>query len=257
MKKLFLTATILFALLLTPLTSFAQGMPVLSPSTLLGINSAEGMGNWTSSPSSATSDDHTAREEAEGKEIWEKLQSKQIECKNLTDEHYGALGEYFMGQSIGNTQRHALMNQMMTSMMGEDGEEQAHIAMGKRLSGCEPNAQVSSNGVGFMPMMWMMGSTGSPQVGGGGNPAPALSGVEGMGYGGWNNMMGGFGLLGWIPMLLFWILLILGAVALLRYLGGSARSGDKGRSPLDILKERYAKGEIDKKEFEQMKKDLS
>ena len=141
-----------------------------------------------------------------------------------------------MGQSIGNTQRHALMNQMMTSMMGEDGEEQAHIAMGKRLSGCEPNAQVSSNGVGFMPMMWMMG--------GGGNPM--------MGYG-WN----GFGLLGWIPMLLFWILLILGAVALLRYLGGSARSGDKGRSPLDILKERYAKGEIDKKEFEQMKKDLS
>ena len=37
--------------------------------------------------------------------------------------------------------------------------------MGKRLSGCESNAQVPSNGVGFMPMMWMMGSAGSPQVG--------------------------------------------------------------------------------------------
>ena len=83
-----------------------------------------------------------------------------------------------------------------------------------------------------MPMMWMMG--------GGGNP-----------------MMGGFGLLGWIPMLIFWALLILGVVALFRYLGGSGRSGDKGRSPLDILKERYAKGEIDKKEFEQMKKDIT
>ena len=77
---------------------------------------------------------------------------------------------------------------------------------------------------------------------------------------GWGNMMGGwngFGLLGWIPMLLFWILLILGVVALFRYLGGSTRSSDKQRSPLDILKERYAKGEIDKKKFEQMKKDLS
>jgi len=228
MKRTLLITITLFILLLTPSTAFAQGM----------------MGNWTSSPSSVTSDDHTAREEAEGKEIWEKLQAKQLECKNLTDEQYGSLGEYFMGQSIGDTQRHALMNQMMTNMMGEEGEEQMHVAMGKRVSGCEPNAQVPSNGVGFMPMMWMMG--------GGGNPM--------MGYGGWNNMMGGwngFGLLGWIPMLLFWVLLILGVVGLIRYLGGSGRRSDERRSPLDMLKERYAKGEIDKKEFEQMKKDLA
>jgi putative membrane protein len=224
MKKMFLFLALFTNLTILPSFVFAQGM----------------MDNWTSSSSSGASDDHTAREEQEGKETWEKLQSKQIECNNLTDDDYQALGEYFMGQSIGNTQRHALMNQMMTNMMGEEGEKQAHIAMGKRLSGCEPDAQVPANGVGFMPMMWMMG--------GGGNPM--------MGYGGWNNMMGGFGLLGWIPMLLFWILLILGVVTFLRYLGGSARSGDKGRSPLDILKERYAKGEIDKKEFVQMKKDL-
>src|SRR3989344_607114 len=222
MKKLFLTATILFTLLLTPSTSFAQGM--------------------TSSPSSVTFDDHTAREELEGKETWEKLQSKQLECKNLTDEQYGSLGEYFMGQSIGDTQRHALMNQMMTNMMGEEGEEQMHIAIGKRVSGCESNAQVPSNGVGFMPMMWMMGGGGNPMMGTG-----------------WGNMMGGwngFGLLGWIPMLLFWILLILGVVALIRYLGGSGKTIKDDKTPLDILKERYARGEIDKKEFEEMKKDL-
>ena len=227
MKKLFLTAIFLFTLLLTPSATFAQGM----------------MGNWTSSPSSVTSDDHTAGEEIEGKEIWDKLQAKQLECKDLTNDNYAVLGEYFMGQSIGNTQRHALMNQMMTNMMGEEGEEQMHIAMGKRLSGCEPNAQVPSNGVGFMPMMWMMGGGGNSMMGTG-----------------WGNMMGGwngFGLLGWIPMLLFWILLILGVVALFRYLGGSTRSNDKEKSSLDILKERYAKGEIGKKEFEQMKKDLT
>ena len=226
MKKLFLTAIFLFTLLLTPSATFAQGM----------------MGNWTSSPSSVTSDDHTASEEIEGKEIWDKLQAKQLECKDLTNDNYAVLGEYFMGQSIGNTQRHALMNQMMTNMMGEEGEEQMHIAMGKRLSGCEPNAQVPSNGVGFMPMMWMMGGGGNSMMGTG-----------------WGNMMGGwngFGLLGWIPMLLFWILLILGVVALLRYLGRSGQQ-QENKTPLEILKKRYAGGEINKKEFEEMKKDLA
>ena len=225
MKKIFLTAIILVTLLLAPSPTFAQGM----------------MGNWTSSPSSITSDDHTAKEEAEGKEVWEKLQSKQLECKNLTDEQYGTLGEYFMGQSVGDTQRHALMNQMMTNMMGKEGEEQMHIVLGKRLSGCDTSAQLPQSGVGFMPMMWMMGGGGNPMMGTG-----------------WGNMMGGwngFGILGWIPMLLFWILLILGVVALIRYLGRSGQQRDS-KTPLEILKERYAKGEIDKNEFEGMKKDL-
>ena len=199
--------------------------------------------NWISSSSSATSDNnHTAKEEVEGKEIWEKLQNKQITCEKLSDDNFGALGEYFMGQSIGNTKRHTAMNQMMVSMMGEEGEEQMHIVMGKRMSSCDNSAQIPSSGLGFMTMMWMMG--------GGGNPM--------MGYGGWNNMMGGwngFGVLGWLPMLLFWILIILGVVALLRYLGRSGQQQEY-RTHLDILKERYAKGKIDKKEFELMKKDL-
>jgi len=153
-----------------PSTTFAQGM----------------MGNWTSSSSSVASDDHTAREEAEGKEVWEKLQEKQLACKDLTNDNYAVLGEYFMGQSIGNTQRHAVMNQMMTNMVGGKGEEQMHIVVGKRLSGCQSDAQIPQSGVGFMPMM-------------------------------------GFGILGWLPMLLFWIVLILGVVALFRYLSDSKK----------------------------------
>jgi len=217
MRKLFLIPILLFALMQTPSLALAQGM----------------MDGWAGLPSSVTSDDHTVREEQEGKEIWEKLQVKELECKNLTDEQYDSLGEYFMGQSIGNTERHAAINQMMTSMMGEEREKQMHIVMGKRLSGCDTSAQTPSNGLGFMPMMWM--------IGGGGNPMMS----------GWN----GFGLLGWIPMLFLWILLILGVVALLRYLGRSGQQQEH-RTPLDILKERYARGEINKKEFEEKKKDL-
>lgn len=82
--------------------------------------------------------------------------------------------------------------------------------------------------------------------------------AHGMMGGGGNNMMGfdGFGILWWLPMLLFWILLILGIVALLRYLGKSGQQQDN-KTPLGILKERYAGGEIDKEEFEEKKKDLS
>lgn len=179
--------------------------------------------------SAVSSDGHTVREEQEGKEIWQKLQAKQLECKNLTDDNYGSLGEYFMGQMMGSS--HEAMNTMMERMMGKVGEEQMHVVMGKRLSGCNTSAQLPPQGAGLMPMM-------------------------GSGFGNMMGGWGGFGVLGWLSLLLFWILLILGVIALIRYLGGSREKSDENKSPLDILNERYARGEISKKEFEEMKKDL-
>ena len=234
MKKLFISI-LLSLLFISPTYIYAQSM--------MG-------GQFQANP-----DDHTAGEEAEGKEIWKKLLSKQTTCEELTDDNYEVLGEYFMGQSIGNTERHAAMNQMMTNMMGENGEKQMHIALGKRLSGCDTNASYPSSGLGFMPMMgmmYMMGSAFAPwsfgEMKGGGNPMMGSFGTNQMGTFGW-----GFG---WIFMILFWGLIILGIVALVKWIANQGKSQTQEKSALDILKERYAKGEIDKKEFEEIKKDL-
>ena len=73
-------------------------------------------------------------------------------------------------------------------------------------------------------------------------------------YGGWGagNMMSWFG--GGIMMILFWATIIYFIVWLIR---NNKINGADDKKALDILKERYAKGEIDKKEFEEKKKDLT
>jgi len=70
-------------------------------------------------------------------------------------------------------------------------------------------------------------------------------------------MMGDFGFghmgFGW----LFWIALIVAGFFLIRgNLSGNSSNQNSGQSALDILKQRYARGEISKEEFNRMKKDL-
>ena len=93
---------------------------------------------------------------------------------------------------------------------------------------------------------------------------PGVFGViRGGQYGGWGmmgpGMMGGFGTMGF--MAIIWIgvlgLIIWAVVTAVRRPGESGSQNQPADSALEILKKRYARGEINKEEFEAKKKDLA
>ncbi len=69
--------------------------------------------------------------------------------------------------------------------------------------------------------------------------------------------------LGWVLMILFWGLVIAGVIVLVRWLTSSASRRERDMPPLahktpaDILRERYARGEIEREEFLQRLEDLN
>lgn len=72
--------------------------------------------------------------------------------------------------------------------------------------------------------------------------------------------MMGDGYMGWFGgyMWLFWIVLIVVFVLLIKGIssGGNTNNASQNESPLDILKKRYANGEIDEAEYKRRRKEL-
>jgi len=78
-----------------------------------------------------------------------------------------------------------------------------------------------------------------------------MAGYEGFGFGG-----GGMG----FGMLAFWVLIVAVLVVVVRGFDARSKEGEtrvRDNTPLDILRERYARGEIDKTVFEAMRRELS
>jgi len=68
-------------------------------------------------------------------------------------------------------------------------------------------------------------------------------------------MWGAGGLVMMLMMLVFWGLVIAGLILGVRWLAGQGRREGRDEA-LEILRQRYARGDIDKQEFESRKRDL-
>ena len=166
----------------------------------------------------------------------EEIIKQKIPCENLTEEQLEVLGDYYMEQMHPGE-----LHEIMDERMGGEGSEslrQVHINMGRAFY-CGDNGAMPS---GMMNMMM-----GRNIIGEGGYGMMANN----FGY----SMIGNFTPFGWgfgfIFMIIFWGLIIWLIVWLVMKL-----TKQKSETPLEILKKRFAKGEITKEEFEDMKKKL-
>ncbi|MGD8822765.1 MAG: SHOCT domain-containing protein [Anaerolineales bacterium] len=165
-----------------------------------------------------------------------------IDCSLVTDKQYEEVGEAWMDVMVPNAQRH----EMMDRMMGGEGSESlanAHRVMGARYLGCYDGDWPGPT-MGFGLGGYGMGGYGMGRYGGGM--------MHGYGY---NN--GGWWWGGWW----WWIVVIIvigGIIWMVVAVSGSAKQRARhGTAAMEILKNRYARGEISKEEFERMKKDIS
>lgn len=144
-----------------------------------------------------------------------------VSCDTLDDEQLEAIGDYYM-ELMHPGEEHELMDQMMGGE-GSENLKQMHIRMARRLYCNETFYTGGMMGTGMM---------------------------DGMMYG---NYFGIMGIVWWV----FWITLIIVLILLVIWLYKNIIEKKTEKSALDVLKMRYAKGEIPKTEFENMKKGLS
>ena len=146
-----------------------------------------------------------------------------ISCDKLTDEQLESIGDYYMEQ-MHPGEAHELMDQMMGGE-GSNGLRQVHIQMAKRL--------YCNEDVGGM-MGDMMNMMGSGMMGN----YPT--------YYGYNNFWN-----------ILYLVFLIGVIALIVWLIYKfTKRGKESETPISILQKRYAKGKINKKQFDEMKKEL-
>ncbi len=71
----------------------------------------------------------------------------------------------------------------------------------------------------------------------------------------WGNYGWGMGF-GWFFMIILGVLIIAGFLYIVQAITSRYMRTDANETPIDILKKRFAKGEISKEDFERMKDDI-
>lgn len=166
--------------------------------------------------------------------------SSNASCGKLNESQLELIGDYYM-ELMHPGQAHDAMEDMLGGE-GSASLKQAHLQMAQVLYCGETNTSVTYGGMmGMMPLMGRFGGYGG--------------GMMGYGMMNYGNMMG-YGDWWWVFGLLFWALVFVALALAVYWLYRNVRSGGTALSASDILKQRYAKGEISKKEYQEMKKDL-
>jgi uncharacterized membrane protein len=166
---------------------------------------------------------------------------KSVDCSKVTDKQLEALGDAVMDVMHPDSSEHEFMDRMMGGQ-GSQNLAYMHRIMGARYLGCY-------NGDGSFGMM-------SPFLGG-----------RGYGNGGdyynrgWFHMpmmygYGSYGMMGPYGGIFMWLLFLIVLGVVVYFVVRLLKPAGTSESPLDILKKRYAGGEITKDEYEQKKKDL-
>jgi len=158
----------------------------------------------------------------------EQLVNSKIDCELLDDEQLELIGEYFM-ERMHPGESHTKMD----NMMGGEGSEslkQMHIRMAKSMY-CNEGEMMNGGMMNMMMGNNMMGGNMMNMMGGG--------------------MMGNSWWLQGFIGLLFYIALLTGLVLLIIWLYQRITGNN---SALNTLNKRFAKGEINKKQFSEMKK---
>ena len=188
----------------------------------------------------------SAGEERQGAQLLQGVQAGTQKCQQLSRDQFELIGESVMGRMVGSTARHEAMNRQITATSGASGEVQAHVFMGQRFAGCASGAAPAA----FGTMMGMMGNYSGVNGGMTGNGRDAGNAIG-------STMMGGTGSRasgdsGWSTANIVLVILVAVLAATLAAIATRRpwrRSPPK--TPFDILRDSYARGDIDTADYEQ------
>ncbi len=168
-----------------------------------------------------------------------------ISCSQLSSSQLQLIGDYYM-----ELMHPGAAHDAMEQMMGGEGSAslaQSHIQIAESLYCGQSNTTLTYGGMmGMMPVIYRSNF-------GGGMMSYPYGGM--MGYG--NGTMGYSYGWGWIFDVIFWGLMLVGLILLIYWLYRNLRNETpKSSLASEILQQRYAKGEITKEKYQDMKKDL-
>ena len=209
----------------------------------------------------AQAEEHGRRTDAILAEIMANQQVEsisRIDPDRVATELLEELGDAVMGLMIADEEQHAVMDRMM------GGEESEQLTSTHRWLGY----RYLQNGGNLSGMGWGPGMMGYGMMRGWADDQNGYRWNQGgwgpgmMGARGWNNRGWGydhFGMMNWrnpwvwIPGILLLVLIVVGIVAITRRKGSGGKSAD---TPLEILRARYARGEISREEFSRIRDEL-